>query len=58
MIDLADGNKIDPTDEMVVECETHNFKTTWGKLDPIQQLAFESNLDVEGDVCIMDNPRG
>ena len=53
-VTLADGSEYNPKDSDPVVCETHNFKTTWGELDPIRQLAVESSLDVEGDVCILD----
>jgi hypothetical protein len=54
-IKLENGKSITPKASSEIRCEIHNFVTTWGKLDPIQQLAFESGLDINGDVCILDS---
>lgn len=40
------------TDE--VKCHTHNFVTTWGALDRIQQLALAEGLDTTEDLpCLL-----
>jgi hypothetical protein len=49
VIKLEDGTEMEPKDEHEVVCEVHGFKTTWGKLDPFQQLAVESGLDTTPD---------
>lgn len=40
-------------DESDVYCETHNFRTTFGQLNSIGQLALLSGLDQVGDKCIL-----
>lgn len=41
-----------PDDE--VKCEVHGTVTTWGALDPIQQLAVEAGLDTVADMpCLL-----
>lgn len=51
---LEDGTNFTPKKHHKVECGTHNFQTTWGKLNPIQQLAVEAGLDIAGDKCILE----
>lgn len=51
-IKLENGRKITPKDHHEVFCETHNFRTTWGKLGPLQQLALSESLDIDGPKCI------
>lgn len=45
-----------PDDE--VKCDVHGTITTWGALDPIQQLAVESGLDTVADSPCLLAPRG
>lgn len=47
---LENGKKMTPKKDDEVRCESHNFITTWGNLDPIQQLAVEPGLDIAGVV--------
>jgi hypothetical protein len=56
-IKLENGRSIIPKDHHTVKCEDHNFKTTWGALDPIQRLAVEEGLDVSGNKCILDSSK-
>jgi hypothetical protein len=43
-----------PKDTDEVKCETHGVVTTWGDLDPIQQLAFAEGIDtVETSRCLL-----
>ncbi len=43
---------VTPKDDAPVHCEDHNVTVRWGDLDPIQQLAVASGIDIEGD-CIL-----
>lgn len=56
MIKLEDGTDFEPLPSHSVTCDSHNYTTTWGDLDPIQQLAVESGLDIEGPRCILEAP--
>jgi hypothetical protein len=50
-----DGSSISVDDSTPVDCPVHNIHTTWGALDPIQQLAVESGLDTTTDLpCILE----
>lgn len=43
-----------PKNDDEVRCEDHGVVTTWGALDPIQQLAVEAGLDTTQDLpCIL-----
>lgn len=45
-------HRMKPNDE--ITCHTHGIVTTWGALDPIQQLAFLEGLDVVEDApCLL-----
>jgi hypothetical protein len=47
-----------PKDSDEVRCELHGVVTTWGALDPIQQLAVEEGLDVTDDLpCLLSPER-
>ena len=46
-----------PKDEDEVRCDTHNLVTTWGALDPIQQLALAEGLDTTEDLPCLLAPR-
>lgn len=46
-----------PKDADEVVCHTHNFKTTWGALNPIQKLALEEGLDTTDDLPCLLSPR-
>ncbi len=48
--------RYDPKDSDEVKCETHNFVTTWGDLDPIQRLAVEEGLDTTEDLPCLCSP--
>lgn len=51
---MIDGTKYEPKDSDKVECPDHGVVTTWGALDPIQQLAVAEGLDTTSDLrCIM-----
>lgn len=39
------GDMYSPKDSDEVRCEEHGVVTTWGALDPFQQLAVEEGLD-------------
>ena len=43
-----------PKDSDEVRCDVHGVVTTWGALDPFQQLALESGLDSRADMrCLL-----
>lgn len=42
---LENGKRYTPKDSDKVECHEHGFVTTWGALDPFQQLAVSEGLD-------------
>jgi hypothetical protein len=45
-----------PKDTDEVKCEIHGVVTTWGALNPIQQLAVEEGLDTLDNLpCILSN---
>lgn len=46
-----------PKDSDEVKCHTHNFVTTWGALDCIQQLAVEEGIDTLEDLPCLLLPR-
>ena len=46
-----------PKESDKVECTNHGVVTTWGALDPIQQLAVESGLDTTPDRPCLLLPR-
>lgn len=53
-IKMADGNHYKPKDTDEVRCDAHDFVTTWGALDAIQQLAVAEGLDTTPELpCIM-----
>jgi hypothetical protein len=53
-IKAEDGTTIKVFDSSPVECEVHGVKTTWGALNPIQQLAVEGGLDTTPDLtCLL-----
>lgn len=55
---LENGKLYSPKDSDPVDCPVHDFHTTWGALDPIQQLAIAEGLDTTKNMpCIMA-PRG
>lgn len=48
------GGIIEVCDDSEVYCEVHGVRTTWGKLDPIQQLAVEEGLDTLSELeCLL-----
>jgi hypothetical protein len=49
--------RYEPKDTDEVFCETHNFRTTWGKLDAIQQLSVEEGIDTLPDLPCLLCPR-
>lgn len=51
------GKTIKVTNSSKVECEIHGVVTTWGALDPIQQLAVESRLDTQAENRCLLLPR-
>lgn len=55
MVALKNGQVVNADPDCVVECPIHGYKTTWGELDTIQQMAVISGLDLDGDVCIFEN---
>ena len=57
MIKLKNGKKIEPKPGDEVFCEIHNLRTTWGALDPYQQLAVESGLDTLKELPCLLEPR-
>jgi len=52
---LENGQTFEPLAEYEVRCKEHGFVTTWGQLDPSQQLAVEEGLDITGSKCILDS---
>lgn len=43
-----------PKQDDEVKCHVHNFVTTWGALNSIQQLAVEEGLDTTEDLpCLL-----
>jgi len=46
-----------PKDGDEVRCETHNVTTTWGALDPVQQLALSEGLDTTADLPCLLRPK-
>jgi len=54
---LEDGKTLKPEDWMEVRCEVHSLVTTWGALDPIQQLAVEAGLDTFPELPCLLAPR-
>ena len=53
-----DGSIIKIYESSSVDCEVHGIHTTWGALDPIQQLAIESGLDTMPEMpCILETRR-
>lgn len=56
-VKLEGGKVYSPKDSDPVECEVHGVKTTWGGLNPIQQLAVEANLDSTPDLRCLLLPR-
>jgi hypothetical protein len=42
---LENGKRHAPKNTDEVKCLEHGITTTWGALDPIQQLALEEGLD-------------
>lgn len=54
MIKFKDGTELEPKDTDPVVCEIHGTKTTWGDLNPYQQLAVEAGLDtIAESPCIL-----
>lgn len=53
MVTLEGGKKYEPKPNDPVHCELHNVTVRWADLSPIQQLAVEDGLDVDGDRCIL-----
>ena len=52
----VNGKAIRPKDGDKVECEVHGLVTTWGALDPFQQLAVEKGLDTGPEYkCLLAN---
>ena len=54
---MADGSSLVVRDGMEVRCHEHGIVTTWGALDPIQQLAVEEGLDTSADLPCLLTPR-
>ena len=54
---LANGCSLRVEDWMEVRCDTHGVVTTWGALDPIQQLAVEEGIDTADDLPCLLAPR-
>jgi hypothetical protein len=52
-----DGSTIKVYDSTKVDCDVHDVHTTWGALDPIQQLAVENGLDTLSDLPCLMSPR-
>ena len=43
-----------PKDSDEVRCDTHGVVTTWGALDPSQQLAVAEGIDtIESSPCLL-----
>lgn len=57
ILPLTDGTTLIVEDWMEVRCDTHGIVTTWGALDPIQQLAVEEGLDSTDDFPCLLAPR-
>lgn len=56
---MADGSLLTVRDDMEVRCYAHGIVTTWGALDPIQQLAVEEGIDASDDLpCLLEPRRG
>lgn len=53
-VKLTNGKRYVPKNGDEVKCEVHGLVTTWGALDPIQQLAVEEGLDTVADAeCLL-----
>lgn len=53
ILKMADGSRYKPKDTDEIKCEAHNFVTTWGALNAIQQLAVREGIDTTDDLpCI------
>ena len=51
---MEDGTRYAPKDSDEVKCLEHNLVTTWGALDPIQQLACAEGLDTSSEFeCLL-----
>ena len=51
---LENGGTLLPESQHVVRCLVHGTVTTWGALDPIQQLAVEEGIDTMDDLpCLL-----
>jgi hypothetical protein len=56
-IKMEDGTRYTPKDGDEVICETHGTVTTWGALNPIQQLAVSESLCTNADLdCLLSPP--
>lgn len=56
MLTLEDGSHLEPKDSSVIECKTHDIKTTYGALNAIQRLALEEGIDTTEDLECMLAP--
>lgn len=52
-VTLEGGKTYEPKPDDPVHCDLHDVTVRWRDLTPIQQLAVEEGLDVEGDRCIL-----
>lgn len=54
LLRMEGGSLFEPNDSTEVRCNEHGIVTTWGSLDPIQQLAVMEGLDVlAGELCLL-----
>lgn len=56
-IKMEDGTRYAPKDGDEVKCREHGTVTTWGALDPIQQLALSEGLDTSPDSECLLKPK-
>jgi len=54
-IRVEGGKMYAPKDSDTVDCELHNFHTTWGKLGPIERLVLTEGLDSTNGRCLLDS---
>lgn len=51
---MENGKSYTPKPDDAVFCETHNYGTTWKRLNPIQQLAVSSSIcTLSGMRCLL-----
>lgn len=55
---LENGKSYTPKDSDPIRCELHDVTVKWGDLTPIQQLAVEANLDIDGPCILLPENKG